>query len=96
MVRNLVTIRVFITVDDFLARLESGDELKSTELTPQYDYAQYLAQNPGNLPVFVVSPDGRVYFPVGDQPFEPGEGWNVGAVVPASRNRGEGQWAKAY
>ncbi len=73
------------TVDDLLARLESGDELKSTELTPQYDYAQYLAQNPGNLPVFAVSPDGRVYFPVGDQAFEPGEDWNVGAIVPASR-----------
>ncbi|WP_428565736.1 MAG: cation:proton antiporter [Solidesulfovibrio sp. DCME] len=65
------------------ARLARGGRVKTTALTEEFPYEAYQAQQreQDRLPLFAVSPDGRV-LPFTDQPdFTPKPGWKIVAMT---------------
>lgn len=66
-----------------LERLEAGAQIKSTELTEEFDLDSYQQKFPDKLPVFFVDPSGYVRFPMPDNKIKPIAGWVVAAIVPA-------------
>ena len=72
------------TVEELLISLHKGGTFKSTELTDEFGFDAYREQHPEAVPVFAISPSKKIRFPVDDEPFEPGTGWIVSALIPAA------------
>lgn len=70
------------SVDDLIEKIGGGAELKSTDLTAEFDFEDYRRQYPDGLFFFAKDPSGRIRFPAHDQSFEPSEGWTVTTLVP--------------
>jgi Trk K+ transport system NAD-binding subunit len=65
------------TLDDIRNILNDGGEFVSTQLTDEFDYAQFVRSNPEKLVAFAIDDSGEVVFPVGDESFAPESGWTV-------------------
>ncbi len=77
------------TVDELVAKLRSGAELKVNELTDAFDIEAYRERYPGAVVLFGINAVGELCFPVADQDFAPTPGWQVGALLDADdRERG--------
>lgn len=75
------------SLDELLTNLNRGDEIKTTELTPEFDFGDYQEQHKDNVPLFAIDTDGLVRFPVTDGAFELTDGWTVTAIVPRAQQQ---------
>lgn len=71
-------------LEQLIARILRGETVVLTELSEEYTFDDYQAQNPDSLIVFAVSPDQDVVFPVADTPVKPLPKWQVAALRPPS------------
>lgn len=67
-----------------LASLVSqGAEIRRTRLSEEFDWAAYEAENGGRvIPLFAVTPEGRLRMFLAEEAVEPGPGWSVLALAP--------------
>jgi hypothetical protein len=69
------------SLEDLLESLASGAKIKTTELTDEFDFAEYQSRNLDSLLIFATDKSGRVHFPTNDGGTSPGPGWTVSAMV---------------
>ena len=69
-----------LTIESLLTHVEKGAVAKTTELSDEYDFAQYHAEHPERLVILAVDDQGSIRFPVRDSKFQPQPGWHVIAI----------------
>jgi len=57
--------------------LENGSQIKTTKLSNEFTWEQYLAKNTGIIPLFMVSPKGNVEVVTSDEELEPTSNWSI-------------------
>lgn len=70
------------SIDDLVSRIAAKQSPKTTDLTAEFNLKDYQKQNPGSLILFATDARGRLRFPVGDELFEPADGWTITALIP--------------
>ena len=70
------------SIDDLVARIQAGQNPKTTELTPEFGLENYREQNPDALILFAIDDSGKLRFPVIDERFRPVGGWTITALTP--------------
>jgi len=73
------------SLEDLLESLASGAKIKTTELTDEFDFAEYQSRNLDSLLIFATDKSGRVHFPTNDGGTSPGPGWTVSAMVRSAK-----------
>ena len=69
------------SLQDLIDRLSAGGELKTTELTDEFDLDRYKERHPENLPIYAIDEKGRTHFMVADGNLSPAAGWSIAAMV---------------
>lgn len=69
------------SIDDLVARVAGGQTAKTTLLTAEFTMQDYEEQNPNGLILCATDENGVLRFPVDDEPFAPGPGWNITALA---------------
>lgn len=66
-----------------LASMAASDaEIRRTRLTETFDFEAWLAEHQEAIPLFALTPEGRLRFFERELPFEPGPGWTIVALAP--------------
>jgi CPA1 family monovalent cation:H+ antiporter len=68
------------TIESLLTRVKEGAAAKTTELSDEYDFAQYCAEHQERLVIFAIDDQDKIRFPAPDTKFQPAPGWRVIAV----------------
>jgi CPA1 family monovalent cation:H+ antiporter len=55
------------SVDELGEVLHAGGEVKTTEITENYSYAEYREKHPDRIILFISDTDGNIRFPLGDE-----------------------------
>jgi CPA1 family monovalent cation:H+ antiporter len=71
------------SINELGTRVALGQVPKTTELTDAFSLDDYQRQNPDAVILFAIDSNGRLRFPVADEPFEPTAGWCVTALMPS-------------
>lgn len=71
-----------ITLDGLVRTLAGNVEVKTTLLTDEFSFADYVSHNVNNRVLFVTDKSGRVHFPTIDSDIDTKPGWSVTAMVP--------------
>ena len=71
------------SISEFHEIIESGVELKSTEITSEFTIDHYVRQYPHRIPLFIITANGRLRFPLEAEDFNINEGATVTALVPS-------------
>ena len=69
-----------LTIESLLAHIKEGAVAKTTELSDEYDFAQYHFEHPERLVILAIDDQGGIQFPVRDSKFQPQTGWQVIAI----------------
>ncbi|HAG62260.1 MAG: sodium:proton antiporter [Legionellales bacterium] len=74
-----------LTIDAFTEQLKHGSKIRSTTLTDNFTFQDYQAQHDKKaIPLFAISPKGRLHiFTENTQP-SPSTGWNVVSLIAPS------------
>jgi CPA1 family monovalent cation:H+ antiporter len=68
-----------------------GAEVRRTRLSEEFDWSDYEAENGGRvIPLFAVTPEGRLRMFLAEEAVEPGPGWSVLALA-SPRETGDGK-----
>lgn len=83
-----------ITYKRILDLINQGATIKTTAISENYSYAQYLDENSDNLPLFVITAQQKLLFFSSDRKIEIGRNWKIVALMPfceqkAARRRDE-------
>jgi CPA1 family monovalent cation:H+ antiporter len=70
-----------VSIDQLVSRIAAGQKPKTTELTEEFGLEDYLERHPQSLVLFAIDDDGRLRFPLADEPFEPASGWRLTALT---------------
>ncbi len=71
-----------ITYQDLAEQLQRGGKIKTTHLTDEYTFAQYLAdETRQRLPLFAIDEDESVHVFTDDPQFKPKSGWSILALT---------------
>lgn len=71
-----------ITYNRILDLINRGATIKTTTLSENYSYAQYLDENPDNLPLFVITAQQKLLFFSSNRKIEIGRNWKIAALMP--------------
>ena len=63
----------------------SDVEPKTTEITQNFTFDDYVAQNPNAMLLFVTGTDGQLSFPLDEEKLQPGAGAKITALVPVGK-----------
>ena len=73
-----------VTYGQLASMVAKGAEMRRTRLTESFGFEDYLADNAAELvPLFAVSPEGRLRMFLPDRKPEPEAGWSILALGPA-------------
>lgn len=70
-----------LSIEELLSRIAAGQIPKTTELTGEFSLNDYEEQNPESLILFAIDTNGRLRFPVDDEPLNPSAGWRLTALM---------------
>jgi CPA1 family monovalent cation:H+ antiporter len=66
-----------------LAAMAASDaEIRRTKLTDAFDFEAWLSKHQEAIPLFALTPEGRLRFFQKELPFEPGPGWTIVSLAP--------------
>lgn len=71
-----------ITYHRILDLINQGATIKTTTISENYPYAQYLAENPDNIPLFAITAQQKLLFFSTRRKIEVGRNWKVVALTP--------------
>lgn len=69
-------------------------EIKTTNISENYPYSQYVEENPDNIALFAISPQQKLHVFSSRSTLEPSKGWKVLALVPHNQERSAEKLAK--
>ena len=73
-----------------LATMRSaGAEIRRTKLTDAFDFEAWQTKHDEAVPLFALTPEGRLRLFQQELPFEPGPGWTIVALAPPREERAE-------
>lgn len=64
------------------SRVAQGAQVRSTRLSEQYAFEQFMADNPETIPLFTIDPRGRLHVFGSESTPVPGADWNVLSLAP--------------
>ncbi len=71
-----------ITYGHIASLLRQGAEIKSTQLSDEYDYDAYISNRTGQLiPLFAIDQRDRLHIITADQEIAPGSGWSIISLI---------------
>lgn len=71
------------THESLSAKLDRGYRIRATELTSSFDFEDYRRHHGHDaIPLFALTPGGRIHVFEPDPAFEPGEDWTIIGLVP--------------
>ena len=71
-----------ITYGQIASLLRQGAEIKSTQLSDEYDYDAYISNRTGQLiPLFAIDQRDRLHIITADQEIAPGSGWSIISLI---------------
>ena len=71
-----------ITYGQIASLLRQGAEIKSTQLSDEYDYDAYISNRTGQLiPLFAFDQRDRLHIITADQKISPGSGWSIISLI---------------
>ncbi len=71
-----------ITYGQIASLLRQGAEIKSTQLSDEYDYDAYISNRTGQLiPLFAIDQRDRLHIITADQEISPGSGWSIISLI---------------
>ena len=70
------------SIDDLDLLIESGMQVRTTEITENFDFDEYREQNPDAVILFLSDKSGRLKFPVGDADKVVSASHKITALVP--------------
>lgn len=70
-----------VTYDEMQRWMAGGASIRTTTISEAYPYAQYLAENPDNLPLFALSPQNKLIFFTSRSKIDITKNWKVVALV---------------
>lgn len=72
------------------ALLEKGFGIRATDLTESFTFEDYRKEHDGRaLPLFAVTPGGRIKVFESEPAFEPAEGWTIIGLAPGNHEHGK-------
>jgi len=74
-----------LSMSDLLHRIEQGADVRTTELTDEFDIAAHRERYPDSVILFVTDEDGRLHFPVEGAGLPDDPGSIVTALIPAAQ-----------
>ncbi len=75
-----------ITYGQIASLLRQGAEIKSTQLSDEYDYEAYIAHRTEQfIPLFAIDQRGRLHIITAEQKIDPGSGWSVMSLIMDSQ-----------
>ena len=78
--RGFVLFGKDLTFQKFASLLSQGAEIRSTKLSEEYTFDAMREQTRQMIPLFALSPKGRLQIFVEDGEFQPGAGWTIIAL----------------
>jgi hypothetical protein len=69
------------SVDELGEVLHAGGEVKTTEITENYSYAEYREKHPDRIILFISDADGNIRFPLGDESEDISDGDKITALA---------------
>lgn len=67
--------------------IRANAEIKTTNISENYPYKQYIEENPDNIPLFAVSAQHKLHIFSSRANFTPNKGWKVIALVPFNEEK---------
>lgn len=73
-----------VTYAQLASLVARGSEMRRTRLTESFGFEDWRAEHgERSVPVFAITPEGRLRLFITDEPPEPGPGWAIHALAPA-------------
>lgn len=76
-----------ITYSQILTLMNEGALIKTTNISENYPYSQYLAENKENIPLFAITPQQKLLFFTASNKIDIGRNWKIVALVPFSQEK---------